>query len=119
MLAIRSMSEIVCLSAFFAPVRSLPSTAVRMLFSVRRGLFLWTPLTALTVLGVALLFRSRPERRRYLTILCVCAASLVCIHMLWGDFWTNGFSFSQRFFTGLFPFYLLGTAEPLVQAALA
>jgi len=84
---------------------------VRMLVSVRRGLFLWTPLTALSVLGVALLFRSRPERRRYLAVLCFCAASLVCIHALWGDFWTNGFSFSQRFLAGLFPFYLLGTAE--------
>jgi hypothetical protein len=83
----------------------------RMLVSERRGLFLWTPLTALSVLGIALLFRSRPERRRFLISLSVAAALLVVIHALWGDFWTNGFSFSQRFLAGLFPLYLLGTAE--------
>lgn len=83
----------------------------KMLVSVRRGLFLWTPLTALSVLGVALLFRSRPERRTFLLGLSLCALLLVWIHGLWGDFWTNGFSFSQRFFASLFPFYLLGTAE--------
>ncbi len=84
---------------------------VRMLASERRGLFLWTPLTALSVLGFALLFRSRPERRRFLLCLSIAAVSLVAIHALWGDFWTNGFSFSQRFLASLFPVYLLGTAE--------
>lgn len=84
---------------------------VRMLVSERRGLFLWTPLTALSAIGMVLLFRSRPERRRFLTALSAAALSLVVIHALWGDFWTNGFSFSQRFFAGLFPVYLLGTAE--------
>jgi len=84
---------------------------VRMLFSERRGLFLWTPLTALSVIGLALLFWSRPTHRRFLVSLSVAALSLVLIHALWGDFWTNGFSFSQRFLTALFPVYLLGTAE--------
>jgi hypothetical protein len=84
---------------------------VRMLVSERRGLFLWTPLTALSVLGLVLLIRSRPERRRFLVSLSVAAVLLVAIHALWGDFWTNGFSFSQRFLAGLFPIYLLGTAE--------
>jgi hypothetical protein len=84
---------------------------VRMLFSERRGLFLWTPLTALSVIGLVLLFRSRPGRRRFLVSLSVAALCLVVIHALWGDFWTNGFSFSQRFLAGLFPVYLLGTAE--------
>jgi hypothetical protein len=84
---------------------------VRMLFSERRGLFLWTPLTAFSVLGLVLLFRSRPERRRFLISLTAAAVSLIAIHALWGDFWTNGFSFSQRFLASLFPVYLLGTAE--------
>jgi len=88
----------------------LPAPA-RMLFSLRRGLFLWTPLTALAVVGFGLLWRSRPERRSFLLGLGAAAASLVTIHALWGDFWTNGFSFSQRFLAGLFPLYLLGTAE--------
>jgi dolichyl-phosphate-mannose-protein mannosyltransferase len=86
---------------------------IRMLGSERRGLFLWTPLTAFAVLGMALLFRSRPERRTFLVGLTAAAVFLVGIHALWGDFWTNGFSFSQRFLASLFPFYLLGTAELL------
>lgn len=88
----------------------LPAPA-RMLFSVRRGLFLWTPLTAFAAVGFLLLASARPERRRFLLGLGVSAASLVAIHALWGDFWTNGFSFSQRFLAALFPVYLLGAAE--------
>jgi hypothetical protein len=82
-----------------------------MLFSTRRGLFLWTPLTAVSVLGIALLIARRPERRRYLVGLSVSAFLLLLIHMLWGDFWWDGFSFSQRFLSALFPFFLIGTAE--------
>lgn len=92
-------------------IRFDAGSPVRMLFSERRGLFLWTPLTAFSVLGLVLLFRSRPERRRFLVSLTAAAVSLVAIHALWGDFWTNGFSFSQRFLASLFPVYLLGTAE--------
>ncbi|MFN2469294.1 MAG: glycosyltransferase family 39 protein [Gaiellaceae bacterium] len=88
----------------------LPAPA-RMLVSTRRGLFLWTPLTAFAVVGFLLLARARAERRRFLLGLGVAAASLVAIHALWGDFWTNGFSFSQRFLASLFPVYLLGVAE--------
>lgn len=84
---------------------------VRMLVSERRGLFLWTPLTALATVGFVLLLRSRPRDRLFLGGLGAAAALLVANHFLWGDFWTNGFSFSQRFLTGLFPFFLLGTAE--------
>jgi hypothetical protein len=84
---------------------------LRMLFSVRRGLFLWTPLTAVSLFGFALAFRSRPERSRYLATLAVAALGLVWVHAIWGDFWTNGFSFSQRFLAGLFPVFLIGVAE--------
>jgi hypothetical protein len=82
-----------------------------MLFSVRRGLFLWTPLTALALVGLALAFQSRPTHRRYLAVLAVCTVGLVWVHALWGDFWTNGFSFSQRFLASLFPVFLVGVAE--------
>ena len=84
---------------------------VWMLFSVRRGLFLWTPLTALSLVGFALAFSSRPQHRRYLAVLALSALSLVWVHALWGDFWTNGFSFSQRFLASLFPVFLVGVAE--------
>ena len=84
---------------------------LKMLFTVERGLFLWTPLTAVAVIGFALLFRSRPERRPFLVGLGAGAVALLCIHALWSDFWTGGFSFSQRFLSSLFPLFLLGTAE--------
>jgi hypothetical protein len=88
-----------------------PFVPLKMLFTVERGLFLWTPLTALAVLGFALLFRSRRDRRPFLAALAFAAVGLVCIHALWSDFWTGGFSFSQRFLSSLFPLFLLGTAE--------
>jgi hypothetical protein len=88
-----------------------PLVPAKMLFTVKRGLFLWTPLTALAVVGFALLFRSRPERRAFLIGLAVGAVLLVAIHAFWSDFWTGGFSFSQRFLSSLFPLFLLGTAE--------
>lgn len=88
-----------------------PLVPLKMLFTVERGLFLWTPLTALAVLGFTLLFRSRPDRRPFLAALAVAAVALLCIHALWSDFWTGGFSFSQRFLAALFPLFLLGTAE--------
>jgi hypothetical protein len=88
-----------------------PAAPVQMLFTLRRGLFLWTPLTAFATLGVILLFRARPERRRFLIGLCTAALCLLLIHIAWGEFWTNGFSFSQRFLSSLFPFFLIGTAQ--------
>jgi hypothetical protein len=88
-----------------------PLTPVRMLFTLRRGLFLWTPLTAFATLGMLILLRTRPDRRRFLAALSVSAFCLLLIHVAWGEFWTNGFSFSQRFLASLFPFFLVGTAE--------
>ncbi len=84
---------------------------LNMLGSLKRGLFLWTPLTLLSIVGVVLLFFSRPARRPFLYGLAACAFLLLFVHLLWGDFWTGGFSFSQRFLANLFPFYLVGTAE--------
>jgi hypothetical protein len=88
-----------------------PRAPVEMLFSVRRGLFLWTPLTLVSVLGFALLFRRRPDRRAFLGGMLAAAVALVLIHAVWGGFWWGGFSFSQRFLAALFPFFLLGVAE--------
>ncbi|MDX6516129.1 MAG: hypothetical protein QOH73_1795 [Gaiellaceae bacterium] len=83
----------------------------KMLFSLQRGLFLWTPLTLFATLGVVLLFFSRRERRPYLWGLSFAAFCLVAVHLVWDIHWSGGFSFSQRFLTALFPFFLIGTAE--------
>ncbi len=92
-------------------VQFAPLAPLKMLFTLRRGLFLWTPLTALATIGFALLIRRRRDRRPFLAGLAAAAVALVLIHGVWGDFWTGGFSFSQRFLASLFPFFLLGTAE--------
>ncbi|MBA3348563.1 MAG: hypothetical protein H0T13_08400 [Actinobacteria bacterium] len=85
----------------------------KMLFTVKRGLFVWTPLTLFGVVGFAL-FAVRERRHR--TALVGIAASLVAlllVHAVWGAFWAGGFSFSQRFLTGFFPMLAIGIAELL------
>jgi hypothetical protein len=89
-----------------------PTTPFKMLFSNHRGLFVWTPLTALAVVGFALALR-RPvehERRRFLWTMLAASAALLAAHSIWG-FWDGAFAFSTRFLTGLFPFFLIGIAE--------
>ena len=84
-----------------------------MLVSDHRGLFLWTPLTAAAALGFALAFvraRRTGEHARFLNALLAASLALLCIHVFWPR-WDGGFTFSQRFLTGLFPLYLIGIAE--------
>ena len=92
-------------------VEVAPLVPAQMLVSVRRGVFLWTPLTLVATLGFVLLFRRRPDRRAFLAGMLAAAVALVLIHGVWGGFWWGGFSFSQRFLCALFPFFLLGVAE--------
>jgi len=92
-------------------VELAPRVPVEMLVSVRRGLFLWTPLTLVAVVGFVLLYRRRPDRRAFLGGMLAAAVALVLIHGIWGGFWWGGFSFSQRFLAALFPVFLLGVAE--------
>jgi len=86
---------------------------LKMLFTLKRGLFVWTPLTAFATVGFVLLLRRLPSQRPFLAAAGVCAVALVAIHSLWGAglAWAGGGSFSQRFLTALFPVFLLGTAE--------
>ncbi len=88
-----------------------PTAPLKMLFTLHRGLFIWTPLTLFATLGfVALLLRDR-RNRAFIATLGVSALALLAIHALWGANWDGGGSFSQRFLTALFPFFLVGTAE--------
>jgi hypothetical protein len=86
---------------------------VKMLFTLRRGLFIWTPLTAFATVGFVLLALRDRRHRPFLLALGASAFGLLVIHVFWGGgaAWTGGGSFSQRFLTALFPFFLLGTAE--------
>jgi hypothetical protein len=106
----KELNLVQCLRNKFG-IQFSPSAPAKMLFTVRRGLFLWTPLTALAAIGLALLIRRDRTNRLFLVTVAALGLALVLIHGVWGDFWTNGFSFSQRFLSSLFPLFLLGTAE--------
>lgn len=84
---------------------------LKMLFTLQRGLFLWTPLTVLAVVGLVLLARSRPDLRRYLVGLLGAGVGLLGAYSFWANSWHGDSSFSQRFLTGLFPLFLVGVAE--------
>jgi hypothetical protein len=89
-----------------------PLIPLKMLFSIHRGLFLWTPLTALAVVGFVLVLRRTTDvtRRRFLSTLLLAAVALLLVHTIWGQ-WDGGYAFSQRFLTSLFPLFLIGVAE--------
>ncbi len=89
-----------------------PLIPFKMLFSEHRGLFLWTPLTALAVIGFVLFLRREqdPDHRAFLWTLAAASVALLFVHTIWGQ-WDGGFAFSQRFLTSLFPLFLIGVAE--------
>ena len=90
----------------------ISSTApLKMLFTLHRGLFIWTPLTLFATVGFVVLLRRDRRHRAFIATLGVSALALLAIHALWGTYWDGGGSFSQRFLTALFPFFLVGTAE--------
>jgi len=89
-----------------------PLTPVRMLFSNRRGLFVWTPAMLLGAIGYVRLLRTRPRERPFLAIGAAMAVSLVAIYALVQS-WDGGFGFSQRYLTSLFPLAVLGIASLL------
>lgn len=92
-----------------------PLVPAKMLFTIKRGLFVWTPLTLLGVIGYLLLLRRDRAHRTFLVGLGLSALSLLFVHSIWAAFWTGGFSFSQRFLTSLFPLFVIGVAELLAR----
>jgi hypothetical protein len=88
-----------------------PTIPLKMLFSDRRGLFVWTPLTAFAVIGFILLLRAarNDARRPFLLTLMAASVALLVGHVPWAE-WDGGWSFSSRFLTALFPFFLVGVA---------
>ncbi|MFN2628970.1 MAG: hypothetical protein ABR569_10090 [Gaiellaceae bacterium] len=88
----------------FAPLNPL-----RMLFTNHRGYFLWSPVSALAVIGLVLLFRRRPEHRHFLWALTAMSVALMGAYAL-VPFWDGTWAFGQRFFTPLFPVVAIGLA---------
>jgi hypothetical protein len=98
-----------------------PLNAFRMLFTNHRGLFVWSPVTALAVVGLVLVFRHRPEHRRFLTAVTAMGVGIIASYSLVG-FWDGTWSFSQRFFTPLLPLVAIGLGglvEAVPRTALA
>lgn len=89
------------------------SAPLKMLFTIKRGLFLWTPLTLFAVVGYGLLVHRLREHRLFLAGLAAAALSLLLGYTAIGSLWTGEMSFSQRFLTSLVPLFALGTAELL------
>lgn len=94
----------------FAPLNPL-----RMLFTDHRGLFVWSPVSAVAVIGFVLLFVRRPEHRRFLAAATAMGVAIISSYSLIA-FWDGTWAFSQRFFTPLFPLVVIGLAG-LVNAA--
>jgi len=86
----------------FAPLNPL-----RMLFTNHRGYFVWSPVAALGLIGFLLLLKSRPAHRLFLATAAVMGVAIVASYSLI-TFWDGTWSFSQRFFTPLFPLVAIG-----------
>jgi len=97
-------------------IRFDPAVPVKMLFTLRRGLFVWTPLTIFAVVGFGMFLARDRSHRTFLLALAVSAAALVAVHAFWATAWAGGNSFSARFLTSLFPLFLIGVAEFLRRA---
>lgn len=96
------------------PIDNFDATIpLKMLSGEHRGLFLWTPLTAMAVAGFVIALSTHGlrgvHRRAYVT-LAVSSLGLLLVHSIWNA-WDGGFAFSQRFLTGLYPLYIIGVAE--------
>lgn len=83
-----------------------PLSPLWMLFSIHRGLFLWTPVTLLAIVGLAWLLRRHAERP-FLVTLASMGAGLLLIHVGL-EWWDGGWSFSMRHLTAPVVLYGVG-----------
>jgi hypothetical protein len=84
---------------------------LKMLVSLHRGLFVWTPLTLLAAVGVVLYLRRAVGQRLVVGTLAAGFVAVLLLHIELGRPWWAGFSFSQRFLASFVPLYAIGTAE--------
>ena len=84
---------------------------LEVLFSTNRGLFLWSPLLLLAVLGWWPLWKR--ERRLTLLIVVNFAIQLYLIASWFA--WSGAAAFGQRFFTNMLPAFALGLAALLTR----
>lgn len=65
-----------------------PLNPLRMLFTDYRGLFIWSPTAVLAVVGLVVLYRARPEFRRFLTAAYAMGLSIV-LSYAFVPYWTG------------------------------
>jgi hypothetical protein len=80
-----------------------------VLWSTDRGLFVWTPLLLVAVLGWLPLWR---KDRRLTTLLVFSFGLQLYITASWA-YWNGAVSFGQRFFSNMTPAFVLGLAALL------
>lgn len=99
------------------PMRFTEPALLEVLFSMRAGLFPWTPLAYLGVAGLVLGLGRGPAATRGLVAgaLCVSAADVYVVASSWA--WHGTFSFGARRLSDLAVFFALGAALLLDQAA--
>ena len=86
-----------------------PLSPWNMLVSAKRGLFVWTPVTLLAVVGYVRLLRRGGRHSWFLwTVAAMCGALVVVQVAI--PFWDAGWSFSQRYLTAVFPAVAIGLA---------
>jgi hypothetical protein len=85
-----------------------PLNPIRMLFTDRRGLFVWSPVVILAMVGFVRLLRRRPAARPFLVV-CAAIALAIVVSYVFSPFWDGGpTSNNQRYYTPLFPFVAIG-----------
>lgn len=83
-----------------------PLSPLKMLFTDHRGLFVWTPVSFLAVVGVGIALRRR-DLDGYLIAL---SSMVTCLLLFYMGFkvWDGGWSFSSRFLASPVAFYAIG-----------
>jgi hypothetical protein len=84
-----------------------PLNPVRMLFTNHRGLFVWSPVALVALVGFVRLLRRRPDQRPFLAISGAMGVAIVGSYAF-SPHWEGGLSFGQRYLTPLFPLVALG-----------
>lgn len=85
-----------------------PLSPLRMLFTDHRGLFVWTPVTLLAVVGLGLLLRRHPSRG-FLVTLASMGAGLLLMNLALKP-WDAGWSYSARYLASPVTLYAVGIA---------
>lgn len=80
---------------------------LKVLFSVRKGLFFWSPVLLFSIFGI--IFNKIKIRKYLLTFLIILSLQIYIVSSWWS--WEFGWSFGHRGFTDFSGFFALGLAS--------